>query len=218
MSFVKEMIGHSMDLWEGYVSHPFLQELTSGALPQEKLKRYIVQDSLYLREYARIFAVGLLKAPSMQDMAHLSSLISGTVQGEYLTRDRYLREFGVKDWEAESLLPENQAYLDYMMGEAQRGELPEIFAAVLPCMLSYCYIGRELMRRYPEQVAASPYADLIQDYGSDSYYELCRSDAAYADTLYGPLSLERKAHLKEIFRTASDYEMKFWDMSYREEM
>ena len=104
------------------------------------------------------------------------------------------------------------------MGEAQRGELPEIFAAVLPCMLSYCYIGRELMRRYPEQVAASPYADLIQDYGSDSYYELCRSDAAYADTLYGPLSLERKAHLKEIFRTASDYEMKFWDMSYREEM
>ena len=88
MSFVKEMIDYSMDLWEGYLAHPFLQELKDGTLTEEKIKRYIIQDSLYLREYARVFAVGILKAPTIRDMSHLSRLISGTVQGEYVTRDK----------------------------------------------------------------------------------------------------------------------------------
>lgn len=219
MSFVKEMIDYSMDLWEGYLAHPFLQELKDGTLTEEKIKRYIIQDSLYLREYARVFAVGILKAPTIRDMSHLSRLISGTVQGEYVTRDKYLNRFGIspQEWEQMELLPDNRAYVDYMMQEAEKGGLPEIFAAVLPCMLSYCFIGRELTRRYPEQVKVTQYADLIDDYGNDGYYETCVADAEYADTLYALLAEERKARLKEIFRTASIYEMKFWDMSYGEE-
>lgn len=216
MGFVKEMIDYSMDLWEGYLSHPFLMGLVDGTLPEEKLNRYIIQDSLYLREYARVFATGLLKAKRMRDMAFLSGLIAGTVQGEYATRDRYLRRFGVSDeeWESTPLLPENQAYVDYMLREAEAGGLPEVFAAVLPCMLSYCFIGRELKRRFPEQAAATPYADLIEDYANDDYYLRCQEDAAYTDSLCESLPPERKAHLKEIFRTASVHEMKFWDMSW----
>ena len=51
MSFVREMIENSMDLWNGYLKHPFVTELASGALPEEKIKRYIIEDSLYLKEY-----------------------------------------------------------------------------------------------------------------------------------------------------------------------
>ena len=107
-----------------------------------------------------------------------------------------------------------RSYVDYMLREAEVGGLPEVFAAVLPCMLSYCFIGRELKRRFPEQAAATPYADLIEDYANDDYYLRCQEDAAYTDSLCESLPPERKAHLKEIFRTASVYEMKFWDMSW----
>ena len=216
MGFVGEMIENSMDLWEGYLSHPFLQGLVDGTLPEEKLRRYIVQDSLYLREYARVFALGLLKAERMRDMSFLSGLIAGTVQGEYATRDWYLRRFGMteEDWESAPLLPENRAYVDYMLREAKAGGLPEVLAAVLPCMLSYCFIGRELKRRYPEQAAATPYRNLIEDYANEDYYHRCLEDAAYTDALCESLPPERKARLKEIFRTASVHEMKFWDMSW----
>jgi thiaminase/transcriptional activator TenA len=217
MGFVQEMIDGSMDLWNGYLVHPFLLELADGSLPEEKIKRYIIEDSLYLKGYARVFAIGLLKAQSMADMVLMSKMITGTVEGEYATRDRYLKGFGMNpdDWEQFIPSKENQAYVDFMIQCAEEGELPEVLAATLPCMLSYCYIGRELVKKDPNGVKQSRYADIIDDYANDAYYESCQKNIAYADRIFENLSDERKEKLKAMFRKASEYEMDFWEMSYQ---
>ena len=54
MSFMEEVINSSMDIWNKYLEHPFIRELALGTLNEEKFKGYIIDDIVYLREYARI--------------------------------------------------------------------------------------------------------------------------------------------------------------------
>lgn len=68
MSFMKEVINSSLDIWNSYLKHPFIRELALGILDEEKFKGYIIDDSIYLREYARIFAYSMYKSKRMEDI------------------------------------------------------------------------------------------------------------------------------------------------------
>ena len=48
----------------------------------ECLKGYIVEDSLYLREYAKVFAWGMTKAEDMDAIRSYYSLLSFVNEGE----------------------------------------------------------------------------------------------------------------------------------------
>ncbi len=58
----------------------------------------------------------------------------------------YLKQFCITDDDIELIapLPENQNYIDFMFEIASHGKNEEILMAVLPCMLSYSYIFRNL--------------------------------------------------------------------------
>jgi hypothetical protein len=63
------MPGNDMiDLWEKYNTHPFVQGLADGTLPKEKFKFFMIQDHLYLMQYAKVFAMGVLKSQREEDM------------------------------------------------------------------------------------------------------------------------------------------------------
>ena len=49
MSFIRKTVENSMDIWDACLRHPFLEELHTGRLPEEKFTSYIVQDSIYIR-------------------------------------------------------------------------------------------------------------------------------------------------------------------------
>ena len=44
---------------------PFLQELVAGTLPKASFAFYLTQDSLYLRQYAKVLAALALRAPTV---------------------------------------------------------------------------------------------------------------------------------------------------------
>ena len=52
MSFVAECIQNSLPIWEQCLNSMFLQKLENGTLEESSFLGYIVDDSLYLREYA----------------------------------------------------------------------------------------------------------------------------------------------------------------------
>ena len=51
------------DIYAKVLAHPFVTGLTDGTLPHEAFRHYIVQDSHYLRGYARALALCAAKAP-----------------------------------------------------------------------------------------------------------------------------------------------------------
>ena len=54
MAFMQKLLAQNIPIWDDCAETPFLRELQQGTLPLEKFRTYIVQDSIYLKNYARL--------------------------------------------------------------------------------------------------------------------------------------------------------------------
>lgn len=214
MTFVEECVRDSLPIWRECLDTPFLRGLADGTLSEDCFLGYIVEDSLYLREYAKVFAWGILHAKSMGEVRTYYSLLSYVNESEDATRLRYLEKYGLTDDEVQALplRPENQAYVDTMIEAARQGEgAAECLMACLPCMLSYIWIFEKLLEEHPE-AADTVFGPLVREYLSEEYSVVCRGWAVFADGVCEGLDEARKARCREIFRACSQHEYNFWRM------
>ena len=152
LPFVSALVQADLPVWEQCLQTEFLQKMENGTLSEDCFKSYLVEDSLYLREYAKIFAWGMTKATTMAAMRTYYSLLSFVQENEDLTRLRYLEQYGLREADIQSLplRPESRAYLDCMIDAARTGEgEAECLMACLPCMLSYGWLFQKLLQRCP---------------------------------------------------------------------
>ena len=68
MSFIRSCVEDSLPVWTSCLQTDFLRGMAEGTLSEACLKGYIVDDSLYLREYAKVFAYGILHAQTMEEI------------------------------------------------------------------------------------------------------------------------------------------------------
>ena len=68
MSFVEQCVQDSLPIWEQCLNTEFLRGLAAGPLAEDCFKGHIVDDSLSLREYARVFAWGMTRADTMEEV------------------------------------------------------------------------------------------------------------------------------------------------------
>ena len=217
MNFLEQCIQDSLPIWRRCLESEFVQGVAAGTLPEACFKGYIVDDSLYLREYSKVFAWGMIHSHDMEEIRNYYSLLSFVNESEDATRLGYLRRYGLSDQAIQSLplRPENQAYVDCMLSAAQSGQgAAECMMACLPCMLSYAWIFGEVIRRFP-QVKDTPYWPFVRDYAGDQYEAVCRRWTDFTNRACENLSPERRAKCMEIFRACSLHELRFWEMSAR---
>ena len=69
LPFVSALVQADLPVWEQCLQTEFLQKMENGTLSEDCFKSYLVEDSLYLREYAKIFAWGMTKAPPWRPCA-----------------------------------------------------------------------------------------------------------------------------------------------------
>lgn len=215
MSFTKELLEMDLPVWEACLRTEFLQKLAAGTLEEACFKGYIVEDSLYLREYAKVFAWGMVKAPDMEAIRTYYSLLAFVNESEDATRLWYLKRYGLTDQQIQLLpqRPENLAYTRTMVDAARDGEgAPECMMACLPCMVSYGWIFQKLLAEHPG-VQNTVYWPLVRDYASSGYQEACDHWMAYADSVCRDLPPQRRARCREIFHACSVHELHFWEMS-----
>ena len=46
MSFMKTVVENNLPIWNNCMDTPFIQELWTGKLPENKFKEYMIQDSI----------------------------------------------------------------------------------------------------------------------------------------------------------------------------
>lgn len=214
MSFMQEIMKRNIPIWDDCADTLFVRELQSGKLPFEKFKQYMIQDSIYLKNYARIYGKAIYHSTTLKDIQVYYSVLNFVTDTESAVRLNYLKQFGTTDDDIEFIepLPENQEYIDFMLEVAEQGNICEILMAVLPCMLSYSYIFRKVAAA-PES-RQSRYWDFIQDYADDKYFKDCKAWCEFADTKCDHLPEETQKRLSEIFEKASVLELHFWNMDY----
>jgi len=74
MSFSKNLKSKAVKVWEEGYNHPFVQELGMGVLDKEIFKFYLLQDYLYLLQYAKVFALAAVKSDTEELMTRFSRI------------------------------------------------------------------------------------------------------------------------------------------------
>nr|WP_170312314.1 thiaminase II [Paenibacillus sacheonensis] len=210
------MYRSAQEIWTKSHNHPFLTELREGTLDPERFIYYLKQDYVYLIDYAKMFAIGSMKARDLDTMGKFAELLHSTLNVEMELHRQYAARFGISREELEQTRPSptTVAYTKYLLDTASQGPLSEAVAALLPCMWSYREIGAAYMR-VPGALEHPLYREWILMYGSEEFGALADWCVGLLDRLAEGLPEQELAQLEERFLVASRLEYMFWDMAYR---
>ena len=213
--------GFTGELWrliEGVyaeiLAHPFLTGLTEGTLDEESFRFYVLQDAVYLREYARTLSLAGVRSSDESTLVMFNEHSAGAITVERSLHEGFLKDLGVtrKEAEATEASPTTLAYTSFLLRTATLGDYPEVLGAVLPCYWIYWEVGKALLGR------GSPnprYQKWIDTYGGEDFGVLVEAVLDLADEVCEDLNPAQKARVMEAFVATSRYEWMFWDAAWR---
>ena len=217
MAFTDELHAAARPIWQAQLAHPFVAGIGDGSLEIERFKRWVVQDYLYLKEFARVFAWAAAKADRLEAMSWYASALDLTLNTEMGLHRAYAARFGLAeaDLEAAPMWPTTRAYTDFLVRTAADGDQAELVAALLPCAWGYVHLAGQLAAR---PAPADPrYAEWISQYASAEFAAAADWLRAEMDRLAEGASAAKRQRLVELFVTSSRYEWQFWEMCWRGE-
>lgn len=170
MKTTDKMLEATKELWKSYNEHPFVKGIQDGSLDKDKFKYYIMQDYLYLKEYAKVFAIGVAKTKTLET-ANLFAKYIAVMNGELDVHSGYMGKFNVSQEEIDDMKPslDNLSYTSYMLRVAYEEGEAEILAAILSCAYSYEVIAKKIVENNPNSINDEFYGDWIKGYASNEY-------------------------------------------------
>ncbi len=193
---------------------PFLTELAAGTLPEESFQHYIMQDSLYLSEYARVLALAAARAPTPAARLEWSDGAKVAVMVEESLHRSYFDMFGVD----EAMVAENEpspvclGYSSFLGHLAATRSYGELVAGILPCFLVYWEVGCEIK---PNAASPNCYEAWIDTYATPEFAGAAAGAKALVDQAAEAATDATRDAMASAFRTATRYEWMFWDSAYR---
>ncbi len=213
-TFTKELWQEIIPIYESIIHHPFIKGLIDGSLSEESFKFYVIQDALYLREFARSLSIAAAKAPEDDWIIMFNEHSAGALKVERALHDSFFRDFRLKkkDIVNTTLAPTNLAYTSYLLSTAYSSPFHEVIGALLPCYWIYWEVGKALISR------GSPnplYQRWIDTYGGEEYARIVKAVLNITNKIARGLKEDQKEAMKKHFITTSRYEWMFWDMGLR---
>lgn len=202
------------DIWEDYYDHPFIKGIGDGSLNPEKFRYYMIQDYLYLLEYVKVFAFGIIKSTSETEMRYFSDCISSILNSEMKIHKNYMKKLSITNDEIIRMQPalDNISYTSYMLSISMNQGLLELLVSILACAWSYQLIGEHLAQI---EGAADHilYGEWIKGYSSEEYRKGNEIIFKMVNLLGENATDTVIDNAKQIFINCSRYEKAFWDLA-----
>ena len=216
MTTTERLLKASESVWAEYHDHPFVLGMQNGTLEEEKFRYYIMQDYLYLIEYAKVFAVGIAKSSRLDVMQLFTFYIQAIINGEMDIHNGYMGKLHIQQSELDAMpiALDNRSYTAYMISVAYAGGEAETMAAILSCALSYEAIAKHMVEGNSACVEDPLYGDWVRGYISDRYHHNNEVLVEMIERLTADYNEAQLQNLEDIFVTCSRYEKCFWDMAW----
>jgi len=215
MNFADDLFAHVKPIWDAQLTHPFVTGLGDGSLPGDRFERWVRQDYLYLKEFARLFAWAVAKADRLESMGWYAAVLHLTLNTEMALHREHARRLGITpaDLESEHIWPTTRAYTDFLIRTAADVDMADLAAALLPCSWGYMYVAWHLAEGKPP--ANQRYADWIAQYLSPDYVQAVEWLKTEMNRLAEGATPAKRERLLGIFEVSSQYEWLFWEMCWK---
>jgi thiaminase/transcriptional activator TenA len=214
-TFSAQLRRRSERIWRAIGNHAFLRELHAGSLPMNRFTYFILQDYVYLLDFAQVLCQGGAKSPNLATLELFCRHALGAVEVERSFHASFGTTLGLsaKQLDAVPKAPVTQAYIGHLQSVARGGTLSELVAAVLPCYWIYGEVGRRLYRNRPRKPKILPRVDRDLNFR----FETRARTIQLLDKLGAAASGSEKKRMAEHFTLSSRYEFMFWEQAYRVE-
>ena len=215
MDFSTQAWNKISHIYNAILNLPFLRELEDGSLSREIFQHYMIQDAIYLEEFARVLAIISAKAPTPESQLQFAKSVQNALEVERSVHENFLAEF---DLVAEEVLttepsPTCLNYTNFLISTAYQHSFAVIVAAILPCFWIYSEVGKQIYNRATNQ--ANPYQKWIDTYADAEFEELVKYVIEVVDRTADKASKAERKLMERAFYRASQLEWMFWDSSYR---
>jgi thiaminase/transcriptional activator TenA len=215
MRFSEEAWERTSALREAIHRLPFNTELTAGTLAPDRFRWYILQDSIYLGEYARVLALAAAKAPDGGVVQWFGGAAVEAILVEQALHGRYLAEFGVAPdaIAAAEPSPDCLAYTCFLLATAHQQPWEVLVAAVLPCFWIYWDVASAITAKAAPQ---NRYRAWIDTYADPRFGDAVHRVIDIADAAAVQATPAQRAAMLTAFGRCAQYEYLFWDGAYQQ--
>ena len=125
--------------------HPFLVAMVDGTLSEENFRYYVVQDALYLEQFADCLRIlSNNKDISREDSERLKDFAKGAEEAELSLHNSFFKEWNINAEGAEEM-PNCLLYTSYMKRIVATRPHAEGLAVLLPCFWVYMHVGQQML-------------------------------------------------------------------------
>ncbi|WP_245979852.1 bifunctional hydroxymethylpyrimidine kinase/phosphomethylpyrimidine kinase [Gryllotalpicola protaetiae] len=186
---------------------PFVRGLGDGTLDRDVFLRYLAQDALYLRDYARMLAVAASLAPTPDEQAFWAGSAQGAIAEEMSLHESWLTNAD-GSLRTAGLDSVTTAYLNHLLAAAARSDYHLLIAALLPCFWVYQDVGERLRPlSHPEH----PYRSWLDTYADPVFAASVRQAIDIVTKAATGAGDAGRAAMREAFRASAEHERRFFD-------
>lgn len=213
--FSAQLKRRAQRIWRAIDGHPFLRELHAGTLPMNRFTYFILQDYVYLLDFAQVLCQAGAKSPDLETLELFCRHAIGAVEVERSFHASFGKTLGLSRKQLDGVPkgPITQAYIGHLQSVARSASLGELVAAVLPCYWIYGEVGRRLYKRRPRKPQI--YRAWIETYAGETFWHPVREQIQLMDKLGAAASSREKKVMAGNFVLSSRYEFMFWEQAYR---
>lgn len=197
--------------WISYTQHSFVTQLGDGTLPLSVFKHYMLQDYLFLVQFARANALAAYKSRTGPDIFTAARTIL-TVEHEMQMHITLCASYGISfaELQAAEESAACTAYTRYVLDIGQSQDRLALEVAMASCAIGYKEIGRWLLSRETTVREGNPYWTWIQAYTSVEYVEAVGRMEEWMEVEARGVGVKRVQELVEIFTDVTRLEGRFW--------
>ena len=203
------------EVWQHYIRHPFVLALGNGTLDGAKFQNFLIQDYLFLIQYARAYLLLAYKLDDPADMRAAMATATVLLEEEMPLHVHYCAGWGISEPQMAAAPPslELLAYTRYVLELGLAGDALDLMVALAPCIAGYAEIGAMLAR---DAMPDNPYKAWIETYAGPEYTASVAQTLAMLQRLADARGAEaRYPKLLEIFTRATVCEAAFWETGWR---
>ncbi len=216
MPFVDDLRAKYRAQWEAMVTHPFVLEMGDGSLDIAKFRSYFRQDYVFCKDLVVMTSVAIGKAaPDYEAGKVLNGFLANFLSAE---NDLFLNGFhdlGVtaEEYRSTEANPATQAFGDFMARTAYEGDFDDLLALFYVTEGTYLDWATRLINAGAEPNNAV-YQGWIDIHSPEVLGDPVEWFATRLNEAGERASVEKRAELERIFRTALRYEYRFWEACY----
>ncbi len=126
--------------------HPFLVAMVDGTLATENFQYYVVQDALYLQDFADCLR-RLARNPGIleHDSQRLDAFARGAEEAEMSLHNSFFKEWSISAKGIEQM-PNCLLYTSYMKRIVATRSHAQGLAVLLPCFWVYMHVGKCMLK------------------------------------------------------------------------